>query len=81
MRYNDIRDGTDIVSKEIMPKYKASLAKKGMFGADGLYATFFAVKQQKAISAVHGAHTAWCVDCLVWEPRVLLMHCTGRTRS
>lgn len=58
MRYNDIRDGTDIVT-DVLSKYKPALEKKGMFGKDGLYASFYAVKQQKAIPARHGAHTAW----------------------
>lgn len=61
MRYNDSRDGTNKVEGEILPKYRAALDKKGMIGADGLYATWFAVKQQKAIPARHGAHTAWYV--------------------
>lgn len=59
MRYNDVRHGTNDVENEILPKYKAALAKKGMFGDDSLYASFFAIKQKKSIPARHGAHTAW----------------------
>jgi hypothetical protein len=59
MRYNDVRHGTNLVEGEILPKYKAALEKKGMLADDGLYASFFAVKQKKAIPARHGAHTAW----------------------
>lgn len=58
MRYNDIRDGTDLTT-EILTKYKAALTAKGMYGKDGLYASYFAVKQKKSIPARHGAHTAW----------------------
>ena len=58
MRYNDIRDGTDIVH-EVLLKYKSALTKKGMIGEDGMYASFFAVQQKKAMPTMHGAHTAW----------------------
>lgn len=60
MRYNDVRDGTNTVMKDILPKYKAALFEKGLLGRpDGLYGSFFAVEQQKATPAKHGAHTAW----------------------
>lgn len=58
MRYNDVRDGTTLVD-EVLDKYKAALAKKGMVGDDGLYASFYAIEQKKAMPARHGAHTAW----------------------
>lgn len=60
MRYNDIRDGTDVVQQDILPKYKAAIFEKGMAGrSDGLYGSFFALKQKKSLPARHGAHTAW----------------------
>lgn len=59
MRYNDVRDGTNKVEDYILPRYRAALQAKGMLGEDGLYASFYAVKQKKAIAARHGAHTAW----------------------
>ncbi|KXS94210.1 hypothetical protein AC579_3351 [Pseudocercospora musae] len=59
MRYNDVRDGTNYVEHEILPKYKAALTKKGMIGEDGLYASYFAVKQRQSVAARQGAHTAW----------------------
>lgn len=58
MRYNDVRDGTDHTT-EVLAKYKAALTAKGMYGKDGLYASFFALKQGKPIPARQGAHTAW----------------------
>ncbi|KAF2149458.1 hypothetical protein K461DRAFT_260931 [Myriangium duriaei CBS 260.36] len=69
MRYNDIRDGTNVVEEEILPKYRSALRAKGMFGEDGLYASYFAVKQKKAIPAAHGAHTAWANAFMhAWNP-------------
>ncbi|KAK5690844.1 hypothetical protein LTR97_012005 [Elasticomyces elasticus] len=59
MRYNDIRDGTNYVEDDILPRYKKALTEKGMLGADGLYASFFAIKQKKSVPARQGAHTAW----------------------
>lgn len=59
MRYNDVRDGTNSVEQNILPKYKAALESKGMLPEDGLYASFFAVKQRMAVPARQGAHTAW----------------------
>ncbi|KAK5166896.1 uncharacterized protein LTR77_007625 [Saxophila tyrrhenica] len=59
MRYNDVRQGTNYVESNILPKYRAALSKKGLLGENGLYATFFALKQKKSIPARHGAHTAW----------------------
>ena len=58
MRYNDVRDGTNRV-QDVLVKYKAALVEKGMFGQDGLYASFFALKQKKSVPASQGAHTAW----------------------
>ena len=59
MRYNDVRDGTNIVG-DVLPKYRKALEDKGMVGRqDGLYASFYALKQQKPMPARQGAHTAW----------------------
>lgn len=58
MRYNDSRDGTNTV-EHVLGNYKAAIKKKGMIGPDGLYATFFALKQKTPIPARQGAHTAW----------------------
>lgn len=58
MRYNDVRDGTDNVHP-VLEQYEAALRAKGMFGQDGLYASWFALKQKKALPARQGAHTAW----------------------
>ncbi|KAK5195823.1 hypothetical protein LTR92_004764 [Exophiala xenobiotica] len=58
MRYNDIRDGTNHV-EGVLKKYEASLIKKGMLNDSGLYPSFFALKQRKALPARQGAHTAW----------------------
>lgn len=58
MRYNDVRDGTDNV-QGVLKNYKAALIEKGMMGDHGLYANFYAVRQQIAVTPSHGAHTAW----------------------
>ncbi|KIW29624.1 uncharacterized protein PV07_05427 [Cladophialophora immunda] len=58
MRYNDSRDGTNNV-EDVLVKYKASLVRKGMLNDSGLYPSFFALKQRKALPARQGAHTAW----------------------
>ncbi len=58
MRYNDSRDGTNNV-EDVLKKYEASLIKKGMINDSGLYPSFFALKQHKALPARQGAHTAW----------------------
>lgn len=58
MRYNDVRHGTEEV-REVLKKYKAALVKKGMIGSDGLYASWYAMRQQKAIPPRQGTHTAW----------------------
>ncbi|KAH7384026.1 hypothetical protein DE146DRAFT_681129 [Phaeosphaeria sp. MPI-PUGE-AT-0046c] len=69
MRYNDVRHGTNHVESEILPKYKEALAKKGLLGDDGLYASFFAIEQEKSIPARHGAHTAWANAFMhAWNP-------------
>ncbi|KAG2417528.1 hypothetical protein HFD88_008747 [Aspergillus terreus] len=48
MRYNDVRDGTDIVS-DVLAKYKAAWDAKGMVQPDGLFVDFLLVKQQLRI--------------------------------
>lgn len=58
VRLNDVRDGTDVVSG-VLEKYSKAISKNNMVNGDALYTTFFALKQQKAIPARHGAHTAW----------------------
>ena len=58
MRHNDVRDGTDNVHT-VLKKYKSALVTKGMMEENKLYATFYALKQQKAIPARLGTHTAW----------------------
>ena len=58
MRYNDSRDGTDNVH-DVLKKYKAALVAKGMMKENGLYASWYAVRQQKAMPARQGTHTAW----------------------
>ena len=58
MRYNDVRDGTDVVSG-VLEKYREALKAKGMVQGDGMYASFYAVKQQKPRPARQGGQTAW----------------------
>lgn len=58
MRYNDVRDGTDIV-EGVLERYQKALTAKAMIGTDGLYARFYAVKQDRSVPATQAAHTAW----------------------
>lgn len=58
MRYNDSRDGTNQV-QNVLKKYKAALTAKGMIKNDELYGSFYALRQQKAMPARQGTHTAW----------------------
>jgi hypothetical protein len=70
-RYNDVRDGTNVVS-DVLQKYEAALKHKGMIGKDGLYASFFALKQGRAIPARQGAHTAWANAFMnSWNPEAV----------
>jgi len=57
-RYKDIGYGTRHLENDISLKYRAGVLVKGMPGEDGLYASFFALKQ-KSFPARHGTHTAW----------------------
>jgi len=58
MRYNDSRDGTDVVTG-VLAKYRKALEAKDMIRSDGLYVRFYAVKQGRSIPSTGGAHTAW----------------------
>jgi hypothetical protein len=58
MRLNDVRDGTNKIDG-ILENYRTALERHGMIDQAGLYTSFFALKQKKAMPARHGAHTAW----------------------
>ena len=58
-RLNDVRDGKRSV-EGVLEKYERALVEKGLVGReDGLYASFYAVRQGRSMPARQGAHTAW----------------------
>ena len=58
MRYNDSRDGTHIVD-DVLEKYKAATARKGMINEDGLFSDMWAVKRDIVVPAQDIGWTAW----------------------
>lgn len=58
MRYNDIRDGTN-VTEEVLEKYQAAIEKKGMIPSDGLYVDWLSVRQGTVKNAKAVGFTAW----------------------
>ncbi|KAL2127183.1 hypothetical protein VTI74DRAFT_11198 [Chaetomium olivicolor] len=58
MRYNDIRDGTN-VAEEVLEKYKMAWAKKGMIAESGLYVEWYFVNQDRTAPPTDIYFTAW----------------------
>jgi len=68
MRYNDIRDGTNVVDG-VLEKYKAAWEKKGMVSPNGLYVDFWMVKQDQLKDPSDLAWTAWAGAFMnAWRP-------------
>lgn len=71
----------------ILPKYKQAIREKGFVQReDGLYTSFFALKQGKAMPARMGAHTAWQVYHDMWIQQTdsrlgPMLSCTPGTRK
>jgi hypothetical protein len=58
MRYNDVRDGTNIV-EDVLKKYTAAWKEKGMVQEDGLFVDFYSPNQDKVAKAQRIGFTAW----------------------
>lgn len=59
MHYNDVRDGTDVVSG-VLQKYSAALEKKNMISRD-LFQDWVSVKQGRTAPPKSVGLTAWYV--------------------
>jgi hypothetical protein len=60
VRYNDAINSTNIVD-DVLSKYKAAWAKKGMLSDNGLFRGWYSPKQDKIVVAEEISHSAWCV--------------------
>ena len=58
MRYNDVRDGTNIV-EEVLKKYTAAWKSKGMIQENGLFVNWYSPNQDKVQEAPGIGFTAW----------------------
>jgi hypothetical protein len=66
MRYNDATNNTHVLD-EVLPKYKAAWAKKGMFSDNGLFRRWYAVNQDKVLDTDEIAHSAWVMAFMPWN--------------
>jgi hypothetical protein len=65
MRYNDVRNGTNIV-EGVLEKYTATWkSKEGFLQDDGLFVQFYTVKRDQRIPECGIGLTAWQVASLV----------------
>ncbi|GMG32151.1 unnamed protein product [Aspergillus oryzae] len=60
MRYNDVRDGTNVAT-EVLSKYTAAWEAKGMAGPNGLFISWYSPKQDTKRPALDLGFTAWSV--------------------
>ncbi|OBT64963.1 hypothetical protein VE03_05645 [Pseudogymnoascus sp. 23342-1-I1] len=58
MRYNDSRNGTNVVD-EVLPKYKAAWAGGSMFASNGLIVDWYRVNQKNMAQPMGLGFTAW----------------------
>lgn len=58
MRYNDIRNNTT-VADEVVAKYRAAWAEKGLVAENGLFRRWYLVRQKTAMDSSEISHTAW----------------------
>jgi Linalool dehydratase/isomerase len=61
MRYNDAINNNTHVLNEVLTKYKAAWAKKGMFSDNGLFRRWYAVNQDKVLDTDEIAHSTWVI--------------------
>lgn len=77
MRYNDIRDGTNVAT-EVLEKYTAAWEEKGMTDKYGLFIQWYSPKQGTIKSAPDLGFTAWSVHLLLnvkAPPEKLISRC------
>ena len=58
MRYNDVHNKTNVI-EDILPKYKAAWAKRGMVAETGLYRLCYAPKRDRVIDTTEFGHSFW----------------------
>jgi hypothetical protein len=58
MRFNDVRDGTNVVDG-VLEKYKAALEGKEMISSENLFKDWLSVKQGYTTTAKNVGFTAW----------------------
>lgn len=66
MRYNDVRDGTNIAT-EVLRKYTAAWQEKGMTGSNGLFISWYSPNQDIKKPGLDLGFTAWSVSVLNLE--------------
>lgn len=58
IRYNDIRNGTNLIDS-ILAKYQSAWEKKGMMSSEGLWTSFWMAKQDFTMGSSNVASQAW----------------------
>ncbi|KAE8453320.1 hypothetical protein EG329_011387 [Mollisiaceae sp. DMI_Dod_QoI] len=66
MRYNDAVNGTHVVD-DVLVKYKAAWAKKGMFSKNGMFRRWYAVNQDAVFDSDDISHSAWTMAFMPWN--------------
>ncbi|KUL84833.1 hypothetical protein ZTR_07300 [Talaromyces verruculosus] len=70
MRFNDVRDGTNVAS-EVLSKYTAAWESKGMTGPNGLFISWYSPNQDSKKPALDLGFTAWATAFMnAWNPTV-----------
>lgn len=60
MRYNDVFNNTNVID-EVLPKYKAAWAKRGMVAENGLFRQHYAPKRDTVFNNDEISHSGWYV--------------------
>ncbi|TKA65362.1 hypothetical protein B0A49_12211 [Cryomyces minteri] len=71
MRYNDVFNNTNVID-EILPKYKAAWAKRGMIAENGLYRQHYAPKRDRVHDNDEVGHSAWISAFMAWNSDFVL---------
>ncbi|KAK1807457.1 hypothetical protein LTR12_018196 [Friedmanniomyces endolithicus] len=73
MRYNDVFNNTDVIA-EVLPKYRAAWAKRGMIAENGLFRQHYAPKRDVVINNTEVGHSFWWVSSVLrtegWFTRI-----------
>lgn len=81
VRYNDIKNGTNVV-EGVLDKYWEALQEKKMIASDGLFADFLLVKQHVVKPPLGVGWTAWYVlQTMGFDEIVLTCIFPGRVHS